>query len=160
MCNLYEHILNNERMLEDCQKRECPPHPSLSLSPFTLSLPLLSSYSVTPRQLSAHVQFWHLSHPTLTYKHTRTDSLIDSLVEADMVLEKEAVQTVATWLPVPSLAAVLKYSCFCWSFREKSSVEQEIKEKEESVRQRTNEVEVRGVCFVREQYSSIRRCKM
>lgn len=77
-----------------------------------------------------------------------------------MVLEKEAVQTVATWLPVPSLAAVLKYSCFCWSFREKSSVEQEIKEKEESVRQRTNEVEVRGVCFVREQYSSIRRCKM
>lgn len=63
-----------------------------------------------------------------------------------MVLEGEAVQTVATWLPGPALTAVLKYSCFCWSFREKSSVEQEIKEKEESVRQRTNEVQVRGVC--------------
>lgn len=157
---MYEHILNNERMLEDCQKRECPPHPSLSLSLHSLSPPpfLLLCHpqaAICPCAVLAPLP----SNPYLQ-AHSHRLSLIDSLVEADMVLEKEAVQTVATWLPVPSLAAVLKYSCFCWSFREKSSVEQEIKEKEESVRQRTNEVEVRGVCFVREQYSSIRRCKM
>uniref|UniRef100_A0AAR2KG24 Epidermal growth factor receptor pathway substrate 15 n=1 Tax=Pygocentrus nattereri TaxID=42514 RepID=A0AAR2KG24_PYGNA len=45
------------------------------------------------------------------------------------------------WLAVPSIAAVIKYSCLCWSFREKSSVEQEIKEKEESIRERTSEVQ-------------------
>lgn len=48
------------------------------------------------------------------------------------------------WLAVPSVSALIKYSCLlCWSSREKSSVEQEIKEKEESIRQRTSEVQVR-----------------
>uniref|UniRef100_A0A4W5QHB8 Epidermal growth factor receptor pathway substrate 15 n=1 Tax=Hucho hucho TaxID=62062 RepID=A0A4W5QHB8_9TELE len=47
-----------------------------------------------------------------------------------------------TWLGVPSVSTVIKYSCIlCWSYREKSSVEQDIKEKEESVRERTNEVQ-------------------
>lgn len=59
------------------------------------------------------------------------------------------MEPAAGWLSVPSVAAVIKYSCLCWSFREKSSVEQEIKEKEENIRQRTSEVQVRMCpCFI------------
>lgn len=40
---------------------------------------------------------------------------------------------------------VPKYSCvLCWTPREKVSVEEEIKEKEEAVRQRSSEVQVRS----------------
>lgn len=46
---------------------------------------------------------------------------------------------------LPSLSLVAKYSCFlCWAPREKSSVEEEIKEKEEAIRQRSSEVQVRS----------------
>lgn len=45
---------------------------------------------------------------------------------------------------LPSLSSVAKYSCLlCWTPREKSSVEEEIKEKEEAIRQRSGEVQVR-----------------
>lgn len=45
---------------------------------------------------------------------------------------------------LPSLSSVVKYSCLlCWNPREKSSVEEEIKEKEEAIRQRSGEVQVR-----------------
>jgi hypothetical protein len=44
---------------------------------------------------------------------------------------------------LPSLSSVVKYSCLlCWNSREKSGVEQEIKEKEETIQQRTSEVQV------------------
>lgn len=47
---------------------------------------------------------------------------------------------------LPSLSSVAKYSCLlCWSPREKSTVEEEIKEKEEAIRQRSNEVQVSPV---------------
>lgn len=46
-----------------------------------------------------------------------------------------------------SLSSVVKYSCLlCWTPREKSSVEEEIKEKEEAIRQRSSEVQVRSRC--------------
>lgn len=46
---------------------------------------------------------------------------------------------------LPSLVLVAKYSCLlCWSPREKSSVEEEIKEKEEAIRERNSEVQVRA----------------
>lgn len=49
---------------------------------------------------------------------------------------------------LPSLSLVAKYSCLlCWTPREKSSVEDEIKEKEEAIRQRTSEVQVRYHCL-------------
>jgi len=54
-------------------------------------------------------------------------------------------------LGVPSLTClslVTKYSClFCWTPREKSSMEEEIKEKEEAIRQRSSEVEVTSYCL-------------
>lgn len=50
---------------------------------------------------------------------------------------------VVAWLGVPSVSTVIKYSCLlCWSSREKSNVEQEIKEQEKSIRERTSEVQV------------------
>lgn len=49
---------------------------------------------------------------------------------------------------LPSLSLVAKYSCLlCWTPREKSSVEEEIKEKEEAIRQRSSEVQVRCHCL-------------
>lgn len=49
---------------------------------------------------------------------------------------------------LPSLSLVAKYSCLlCWTPREKSSVEEEIKEKEEAIRERTSEVQVRCRCL-------------
>ncbi len=49
---------------------------------------------------------------------------------------------------LPSLSVVAKYSCLlCWTPREKSSVEEEIKEKEEAIRQRSSEVQVRSHCL-------------
>uniref|UniRef100_A0AAQ4R5F3 Epidermal growth factor receptor pathway substrate 15 n=1 Tax=Gasterosteus aculeatus aculeatus TaxID=481459 RepID=A0AAQ4R5F3_GASAC len=43
---------------------------------------------------------------------------------------------------LPALSLVAKYSCLlCWTPREKSSVEEEIKEKEEAIRQRSTEVQ-------------------
>lgn len=76
-----------------------------------------------------------------------------------MVVQGEEVVVVAqgketdSWLGLgalgvpglPSLSLVAKYSCFlCWAPREKSSVEEEIKEKEEAIRQRSSEVQVRS----------------
>lgn len=61
--------------------------------------------------------------------------------------------TVENWLGLgglgvpglPSLSLVAKYSCLlCWAPREKSTVEEEIKEKEEAIRQRSSEVQVRS----------------
>lgn len=56
--------------------------------------------------------------------------------------------SVETWLGVPSLPSlslVAKYSCLlCWTPREKITVEEEIKEKEEAIRQRSSEVQVRS----------------
>lgn len=47
-----------------------------------------------------------------------------------------------------SLSLVAKYSCLlCWTPSEKSSVEEEIKEKEEAIRQRSSEVQVSSHCF-------------
>lgn len=49
---------------------------------------------------------------------------------------------------LPPLSVVAKYSCLlCWPPREKSSVEEEIKEKEEAVSQRSGEVQVRSRCL-------------
>lgn len=43
-----------------------------------------------------------------------------------------------------SLSSAANYFCLlCWTPREKSSVEEEIKEKEEAIRQRSTEVQVR-----------------
>lgn len=54
-------------------------------------------------------------------------------------------------LGLPSLSLVAKYSCLlCWTPREKSSVEDEIKEKEEAIRQRSSEVQVRSHCLLSE----------
>lgn len=76
-----------------------------------------------------------------------------------MVVQREVVVSVqeqgedglaASWLSGPaltgrpSLSSVAKYFCLlCWTPREKSSVEQEVKEKEEAIRQRSSEVQVR-----------------
>ncbi|MGH0147144.1 UNVERIFIED_CONTAM: hypothetical protein FKN15_010241 [Acipenser sinensis] len=47
-----------------------------------------------------------------------------------------------SWLSVPSVSDVIKYSCLlCWSSREKTTVEQDIKENEDSIKQRTCEVQ-------------------
>lgn len=44
------------------------------------------------------------------------------------------------WITV---ADVLKYSCIvCWSSREKTNVEQDLKEKEDQIKRRTSEVQV------------------
>lgn len=46
-----------------------------------------------------------------------------------------------------SVTLVPEYSCVvCWTPREKSSVEDEIKEKEEAIRQHSDEVQVRSRC--------------
>ncbi|XP_008944119.1 PREDICTED: epidermal growth factor receptor substrate 15 [Merops nubicus] len=46
------------------------------------------------------------------------------------------------WITVPAVADVLKYSCIvCWSSREKTNVEQDLKEKEDTIQQRTSEVQ-------------------
>lgn len=46
---------------------------------------------------------------------------------------------------VLSVTLVPKYLCdLCWTHREKSSVEEEIREKEEAIRQRSGEVQVRS----------------
>lgn len=48
---------------------------------------------------------------------------------------------------VQSVTLVPQYSCvLCWTPREKSSVEDEIKEKEEAVRQHSDEVQVTSRC--------------
>lgn len=47
------------------------------------------------------------------------------------------------WITVPGVTDVLKYSCLiCWSSREKNSVGQDLKEKGETIKQRTSEVQV------------------
>lgn len=47
-----------------------------------------------------------------------------------------------------SMTLVPKYSCIlCWTPREKCSVEEEIKENEEAIRQRSSEVQVRPGCW-------------
>ncbi|XP_043857863.1 epidermal growth factor receptor substrate 15-like [Dromiciops gliroides] len=46
------------------------------------------------------------------------------------------------WMTIPAVADVLRYSCIvCWSSREKNNVGQDLKEKEEHIRQRTSEVQ-------------------
>uniref|UniRef100_A0A8C0XFF2 Epidermal growth factor receptor substrate 15 n=1 Tax=Castor canadensis TaxID=51338 RepID=A0A8C0XFF2_CASCN len=46
------------------------------------------------------------------------------------------------WITIPAVADVLKYSCIvCWSSREKNNVEQDLKEKEDAIKQRTSEVQ-------------------
>nr|KAF6504943.1 epidermal growth factor receptor pathway substrate 15 [Rousettus aegyptiacus] len=46
------------------------------------------------------------------------------------------------WITIPAVADVLKYSCIvCWSSREKNNVEQDLKEKEDTIKQRTCEVQ-------------------
>ncbi|XP_039079789.1 epidermal growth factor receptor substrate 15-like [Hyaena hyaena] len=46
------------------------------------------------------------------------------------------------WITIPAVADVLKYSCIvCWSSREKNNVEQDLKEKEDTIKQRTSEVQ-------------------
>lgn len=46
-----------------------------------------------------------------------------------------------------SVTLVPKYSCIlCWTPREKISVEDEIKEEEEAIRQHSSEVQVRSSC--------------
>ncbi|KAK7814480.1 hypothetical protein U0070_008848 [Myodes glareolus] len=46
------------------------------------------------------------------------------------------------WIAIPAVADVLRYSCIvCWSSREKNNVEQDLKEKEDTVKQRTSEVQ-------------------
>ncbi|XP_029110636.1 LOW QUALITY PROTEIN: epidermal growth factor receptor substrate 15 [Scleropages formosus] len=68
---------------------------------------------------------------------------------AGMVVEGEELSSEAPdgeegggWPALSSFSSAFKYSClFCWSSREKSSVEQEIKEKEESIQQRSSEVQ-------------------
>lgn len=46
------------------------------------------------------------------------------------------------WISMPAVTDVFRYSCMvCWSSREKTNVEQELNEKEEAVKKRTNEVQ-------------------
>uniref|UniRef100_A0A4W3IEP6 Epidermal growth factor receptor pathway substrate 15 n=1 Tax=Callorhinchus milii TaxID=7868 RepID=A0A4W3IEP6_CALMI len=57
------------------------------------------------------------------------------VLTAEMMPPSDSTQKV-------TVPGVLKYTCLvCWSFREKSGVEQEIKEKEESITQRSSEVQ-------------------
>lgn len=76
--------------------------------------------------------------------------------EVVVVQEQSKEGSVENWLGLgglevpglPSLSLVAKYSCFlCWTPREKITVEEEIKEKEEAIRQRSNEVQVRSRCL-------------
>lgn len=56
-----------------------------------------------------------------------------------------------SWLGLGGLvlSLVVKYACLlCCNPREKSSVEEEIKEKEEAIRQRSTEVQVRSLCEI------------
>lgn len=50
---------------------------------------------------------------------------------------------------IPSMTLVPKYLCIlCWTPREKISVEEEIKEKEEAIRHRSSEVQVMSSIMV------------
>ncbi|KAG2463494.1 EPS15 factor, partial [Polypterus senegalus] len=61
---------------------------------------------------------------------------------AAMLVKNELSEGAGGWLSVASVSAAIKYSCLlCWSSREKTSVEQDIKEKEENIKQRTGEVQ-------------------
>lgn len=63
------------------------------------------------------------------------------------------------WITVPGVADVLKYSCIvCWSSREKNDVEHDLKEKDDTIKQRTNEIQVISIlillfCECFEQYN-------
>uniref|UniRef100_A0A3Q4H4K7 Epidermal growth factor receptor pathway substrate 15 n=1 Tax=Neolamprologus brichardi TaxID=32507 RepID=A0A3Q4H4K7_NEOBR len=60
-------------------------------------------------------------------------------------------QVSQSWLGLGGLVLplVVKYTCLlCCNPREKSSVEEEIKEKEEAIRQRSTEVQVRSLCEI------------
>ena len=69
--------------------------------------------------------------------------------EEEVVVVQGKGGSVENWLGVPglpSLSLVAKYSCLlCWTPREKTTVEDEIKEKEEAIRQRSSEVQVRSL---------------
>lgn len=59
-----------------------------------------------------------------------------------MYLKRET--SLGSWINVPGVADVLKYSCIiCWSSREKNNVEQDLQEKEDAIKQRTSEIQVR-----------------
>lgn len=113
-------------------------------TPLMYSSPTSPIYSLLPlfltfRKPFAHVQLWHTDSRTASlFSHIQAQA-----ADAEMVLEGDAVHAVpGGWLSVPAVATVIKYSCLCWSFREKSTVEQDIKEREETIRQRTSEVQV------------------
>lgn len=68
-----------------------------------------------------------------------------------MLVQGQARKALAEGWPgqggLQSMTLVPKYSCnLCWTPREKSSVEDEIKEKEEAIRQHSSEVQVRSRC--------------
>lgn len=125
---------------------------------------------------SVHLQTCNLTHtPPFFIAQTHTccncrrsgNSLctVESWFQDIMVVQGEEVVLVQgqgkessaeSWLGLgglgvpglPSLSLVAKYSCvLCWTPREKSSVEEEIKEKEEAISQRSSEVQVKSRCL-------------
>ncbi len=112
--------------------------------------PISLSFSMLPSSCSS----WR-SENHLLMCSSDTLSLLSHIqapaADAKMVLEGDAVHPVpGGWLSVPAVATVIKYSCLCWSFREKSVVEQDIKEREEIIRQRNSEVQVWGILKLKE----------
>lgn len=149
-------------------------HSSLLLS---FSLHPRSSHlllALSPTRLTEQVRARFLRHlssqsPTAQRSHTPAlaaglDAAFSSVrlgVEENiMVAEGEELVVVQgpgkacsleSWLGHGGLviSLVVKYTCLlCCNPREKSSVEEEIKEKEEAIRQRSTEVQVRSLCEI------------
>uniref|UniRef100_A0AAQ4S5P3 Epidermal growth factor receptor pathway substrate 15 n=1 Tax=Gasterosteus aculeatus aculeatus TaxID=481459 RepID=A0AAQ4S5P3_GASAC len=79
----------------------------------------------------------HLINQRLTKGLEPPQSLLPEMIPPS---DRQSIKQVIPGLPALSLVA--KYSCLlCWTPREKSSVEEEIKEKEEAIRQRSTEVQ-------------------
>ncbi|KAA8589642.1 hypothetical protein FQN60_013007 [Etheostoma spectabile] len=90
---------------------------------------------------------------TLTVTVFLVSLLLDTMVfqgEEVVVVQGQSKEgSVENWLGpdglevlgLPSLSLVAKYCFLCWTPREKITVEEEIKEKEEAIRQRSNEVQ-------------------
>lgn len=93
------------------------------------------------------------TNPTPSTFQLQLSVSVEAGVRTAMVQGEEVVSSRGAWLgladvpTVKCLSLLAKYSCLlCWNSREKSSVEEEIKEKEEAIRQRTDEVQVCSVC--------------
>lgn len=126
-----------------------PALPDSSFTPFITAPPSSSSLRVTrsltfaPRETDAMTISVGLLPACLSCR-----SLWTTMVQGEEVVSSQGRGEGALLglVGVPGgkrLSLLAKYSCLlCWNPREKSSVEEEIKEKEEAIRQRSDEVQV------------------